>query len=54
MRVAQQIVLTDSERDQLTKWSRGRSTPARLVLQAKIVLSAVEGLENQQIASQLQ
>ncbi|TWT59597.1 hypothetical protein Pan54_03050 [Rubinisphaera italica] len=54
MRVAQQIELTDSERVQLTKWSRGRSTPSRLVLRAKIVLSAVEGFENQQIASQLQ
>lgn len=53
MRVAKQIVLTDAERVQLTKWSRGRTTPARLVQRAQIVLLAAEGLESKQIASQL-
>jgi transposase len=53
MRVAKAIVLTDEERTMLTKWSRGRSTPARLVLRAKIVLSAARGVENKDIAAEL-
>lgn len=53
MRVAKIIVLTDADRKTLTKWSRGRSTPARLVLRAKIVLAAAEGRENQEIAAEL-
>lgn len=38
MRAARQIVLTDAERVQLTKWSGGRTTPARRVEQVQIVL----------------
>lgn len=53
MRVAVAIELTDKERATLTKWSRGRSTPARLVLRAKIVLLAAAGRQNKQIARQL-
>jgi transposase len=53
MRVAKAIILTDGERATLTKWSRGRSTPVRLVVRAKIVLAAAEGYENQVIAAQL-
>jgi transposase len=37
----------------LTKWSRGRSTPARLVLRARIVLAAAEGQESKDIAAEL-
>ena len=37
----------------LQRWSRGRSTPARLVDRAKIVLSAADGLENKDIAPEL-
>ena len=54
MRVAPAIGLTESDRATLRKWARGRSTPARLVLRAKIVLLSAEGVENQQIAEQLQ
>ncbi len=54
MRIAQPIMLTDEERDILTRWSRGRSTPARLVLRANIVLLAASGLQNKQIAPQLE
>lgn len=50
MRVAKTIVLTDDERSTLTKWSRGRRMPARLVLRARIVLAAAEGRENRDIA----
>jgi len=53
MRVAVQIMVTDVERAALVKWSRGRSTPARLVLRAKIVLAAADGRENKDIAEDL-
>ena len=53
MRVACEIQLTDQERITLTRWSRGRSTPARLVLRAKIVLMAAEAKQNREIASEL-
>lgn len=51
MRIAPKIVLTGDERKTLEQWARGRSTPARLVGRAKIVLLAAEGKENQEIAS---
>lgn len=53
MRRAPQIVLAPEERTQLEKWSRGRSTPQRLVLRAKIVLLAAEGRTNKAIAGAL-
>ncbi len=52
MRVAKVITLTDEERATLTKWSRGRSTPSRLVLRARIVLAAAAGRENKDIAAE--
>jgi transposase len=53
MRVANAITLTDEQRRTLTKWTRGRSTPARQVRRAKIVLAAADGRENQTIAREL-
>ncbi len=53
MRVAPQITLVDKERKILQRWSRGRSTAARLVLRAKIVLLASKGKQNKDIASEL-
>jgi transposase len=53
MRVAPKIVLTDEQRTTLLKWARGRSTPARLVQRAKVVLAAAEGRENKDIATEL-
>jgi transposase len=53
MKTAPIIVLTNDERRTLTTWSRGRSTPSRLVLRAKIVLAAVEGKTNETIAAEL-
>ncbi len=53
MRIAVAITLTEEERATLTKWSRGRRTPARVVLRAKIVLAAADGRENQDIAAEL-
>jgi transposase len=53
MRVACAITITDEERITLTRWSRGRSVPARLVLRAKVVLLAAAGRQNQEIAREL-
>lgn len=53
MRVAPPVSLTDAEREALTGWSRGKTTPARLVQRAKIILLAADGRTNQQIASEL-
>ena len=53
MRIAPQIDLSDEERKTLMKWSRGRSTPSRLVQRAKIVLLAAEGQKNKEIAKNL-
>jgi transposase len=51
MRVAVSIELTDEERAKLTRYSRGRSTPVRLVQRSRIVLLAAEGKTNQEIAA---
>ena len=54
MRVACVIQLTEDVQKTLESWSRGRSTPARLVSRAMIVLLAAEGLKNKAIAERLQ
>ena len=51
MRIAPEIVLTQAERETLEQWARGRSTPARLVERARIMLLAAEGKENREIAA---
>ncbi len=53
MRIAPKIDLTEQEKQTLTKWSRGRSTPARLVQRAKIVLLAAQEQQNKDIAKTL-
>ena len=53
MRVAAPLKLTDEDLRQLESWSRGRSTPQRLVIRSRIVLKAAGGLENRQIAEEL-
>ena len=53
MRVAQKIVVTEEERVMLERWKRGRTTPARLVLRATIVLLAADGQQNREIALHL-
>ncbi len=53
MRVAVSISLGEQDRELLRRWSRGRSTPARLVMRAKIVLRAAQGQQNKQIAAGL-
>jgi transposase len=54
MRRAPVIELRDEERKTLEGWSRGRSTPMRLVLRAQIVLAAAEGQRNEEIAADLE
>lgn len=53
MRVAVPISLSEQDRQILRRWSRGRSTPARLVMRAKIALRAAQGQQNKQIAAEL-
>lgn len=53
MRVAAAIELSAEERSALERWARGRATPARLVLRARIVLAAAAGRRNQDIAADL-
>jgi len=53
MRRAREIELSEAELTTLTKWSRGRSTQARVVLRAKIVLLAARGELNKDIATEL-
>lgn len=53
MRVAPRIELTEDERARLRAYSRGRSTQARLVLRANVVLLAASGMRNDSIAEEL-
>ena len=53
MRRAPVIELTDDERATLTKWSRGKTTPARLVTRAKIILLAADGRLSRDISAEL-
>jgi transposase len=54
LRIAPKITLTDEDRQSLERWSRGRSTPTRLVLRAKIVLLSAQSKANKSIAEELQ
>ncbi len=53
MKSAPRITLSADQRAILTRWSRGRSTPVRLMQRAKIVLLAAEGKMNKDIAVEL-
>ena len=53
MRVAPRIVLSSEERRKLEKLARSRRTPVRLAQRSAIVLSAADGKQNKDIASQL-
>ncbi len=54
MRRAPVIELLAEERKTLERRSRGRNTPMRLVLRARIVLAAAEDLRNEEIAADLE
>jgi transposase len=53
MRVATQIELTSEELAELTALARSKLTSVRLVLRARIVLLAAQGLQNMDIAAQV-
>ncbi len=53
MKMAPVITLSDEERKTLETWSRGRSTQARRVSRAKVVLMAADGMTNESIAAEL-
>ncbi len=53
MRVARPIELNPEQRTVLERHSRARSMPARLVERARIVLRAADGLQDRQIAAEL-
>jgi transposase len=50
MRIAPKIAVSPEQRSTLETYARGRSTPARLVLRAKIVLLAAAGKQDLEIA----
>ena len=47
------LVLSDAEREQLSRWARRAKTSQALALRAKIVLACAEGRNNKEIAGQL-
>ena len=53
MRRKNVVVLKDEDRQQLEKYIRSPTTPARLQMRAKVVLAAAERLDDSQIASRL-
>jgi len=44
------VLLSDDQRSQIERWSRGGSTPYRLVVRSRIVLLAANGHSNREIA----
>ena len=48
-----ELVLTDAEREQLTRWARRATTAQALAVRAKIVLACAGGLSNTAVATQL-
>jgi len=53
MRIAPEVVLTREERAELTALVRSQLTSVRLSLRARIVLLSAEGMQNKDIAAQL-
>ncbi|MGA7649394.1 MAG: helix-turn-helix domain-containing protein [Thermoplasmata archaeon] len=53
MSQAPRLTLTENQQQLLEKWSRGGSTPYRLVVRSKIVLLAAQGGSNRSIARRL-
>ena len=47
------LVLTDAEREQLTRWARRAKTSQALALRARIVLACADGKDNKAVAAEL-
>lgn len=54
MKTAKPVTLTPEERSKLDAWARGRSIPVRLVQRARIVRMAADGMQNKDIARELE
>ena len=52
-RKSQRVALTEAEIERLEQWVRAGSTPQQAVLRARIILRAVQGQTDQQIAHEL-
>src|SRR3954454_8870773 len=48
-----ELVVTDAEREQLTRWSRRAKTAQALALRSKIVLACADGRSNTEVAARL-
>src|SRR6266496_468565 len=46
-------MLTDAERDQLTRWARRAKSAQALALRSRIVLACADGLSNKEVAEDL-
>ena len=53
MRRANGVELSESERRTLEQWERGRRTPVRVAVRARVVLLASQGKQNKEIAALL-
>jgi transposase len=53
MKTAKPIILSPQERSKLDAWARGRSIPLRLVQRARIIRMAASGMQNKDIAREL-
>ena len=53
MRTASVIELTDEQRRQLQRWVRSNTVSVRLARRAKVVLLAAQGMDNREIAREL-
>jgi transposase len=45
------LILTDEERDQLSRWTRRRKSSQALALRSRIVLACAEGMTNKDVAA---
>src|SRR2546426_11464682 len=54
MRIASPIVLSQEERAVLSRWTRRRSLPLRLIQRAKIIVMAAQGTPSRDIAQALE
>ncbi|WP_246006163.1 helix-turn-helix domain-containing protein [Georgenia muralis] len=48
-----ELVLSEHEREQLTRWSRRAKSSQALALRSRIVLACAEGLDNKTVAARL-
>src|SRR5665647_2579541 len=48
-----ELVLTEAERDQLTRWSRRAKSAQALALRSRIVLACAGGVDNKTVAVRL-